>query len=202
MPDALAYSEAKNSLPGYCSVNSRNNFYARGVLFFTACGKGKHNFGERLQVEAVLCSLGELLHTEFLVPVNSTKPECEAGSGAQRSDNVVSHAERDISVCGLRILRQQPLGILICFFRSPQGREVPFLQNRLLVRFHSSSKRQRKKSFTVFWVSFLTLPRQLAGLSQGFAEAGHALWIRLAINPAKEFFFVQEEITGQYPLAA
>src|SRR5229473_6839949 len=49
-----------------------------GVLFFTACGKGKHNFGERLEVEAVLCSLGELLHTEFLVPVNSTKPECEA----------------------------------------------------------------------------------------------------------------------------
>src|SRR5216684_3190425 len=124
------------------------------------------------------------------------------GYESQRSDNVVCHAERDISVCGLRILRQQPLGILICFFRSPQGSEVPFLQNRLLVRFHSSSKRQRKKSFTVFWVSFLTLPRQLAGLSQSFAEAGHALWIRLAINPAKEFFFVQEEITGQHPLAA
>src|SRR6266576_738937 len=91
MPDALAYSEANNSLYGYCSVNP--------------CSKGKHDFGERLQVEAVLCSLGELLHTEFLVPVNSTKPECEPGGGAQRSDNVVCHAERDISVCGLRILR-------------------------------------------------------------------------------------------------
>src|SRR5260370_41652366 len=30
MPDALAYSEANNSLPGYCSVNSRNNFCSRG----------------------------------------------------------------------------------------------------------------------------------------------------------------------------
>src|SRR5438552_17451503 len=33
MPDALAYSEANNSLPGYCSVNSRNNFRARGACF-------------------------------------------------------------------------------------------------------------------------------------------------------------------------
>src|SRR6202030_3784776 len=33
MPDALAYSEANNSLPGYCSVNSRNNFWARGSCF-------------------------------------------------------------------------------------------------------------------------------------------------------------------------
>src|SRR6266567_8836709 len=33
MPDALAYSEANNSLPGYCSVNSRNNFCARGSCF-------------------------------------------------------------------------------------------------------------------------------------------------------------------------
>src|SRR6266487_4292895 len=33
MPDALAYSEANNSLPGYCSVNARNNFCARGSCF-------------------------------------------------------------------------------------------------------------------------------------------------------------------------
>src|SRR5260370_16876725 len=33
MPDALAYSEANNSLPGYCSVNPRNNFCARGSCF-------------------------------------------------------------------------------------------------------------------------------------------------------------------------
>src|SRR6266568_9087540 len=32
-PDALAYSEANNSLPGYCSVNPRNNFRARGSCF-------------------------------------------------------------------------------------------------------------------------------------------------------------------------
>src|SRR5258706_1689472 len=104
MPDALAYSEAKNSLPGYCSVNSRNNFYARGVLFFTACGKGKHNFGERLEVKAVLCSLGELLHTEFLVPVNSTKPECETGTSALRSNNVIGDARRDVRVGRVRML--------------------------------------------------------------------------------------------------
>src|SRR5260370_17144035 len=33
MPDALAYSEANNSLPGYCSVNPRNNFSAMGPRF-------------------------------------------------------------------------------------------------------------------------------------------------------------------------
>src|SRR5260370_41255086 len=33
MPDALAYSEANNSLPGYCSVNPRNNFSARESCF-------------------------------------------------------------------------------------------------------------------------------------------------------------------------
>src|SRR5260370_22743784 len=33
MPDALAYSEANNSLPGYGSVNPRNNFCARGCCF-------------------------------------------------------------------------------------------------------------------------------------------------------------------------
>src|SRR6266436_5331841 len=32
-PDALAYSKANNSLPGYCSVNPRNNFCARGSCF-------------------------------------------------------------------------------------------------------------------------------------------------------------------------
>src|SRR6266576_1208834 len=33
MPDALAYSEANNSLSGYCSVNPRNNFCARASCF-------------------------------------------------------------------------------------------------------------------------------------------------------------------------
>src|SRR6266704_6572187 len=33
MPDALAYSEANNSLSGYCSVNPCNNFCARGFCF-------------------------------------------------------------------------------------------------------------------------------------------------------------------------
>src|SRR5229473_6693711 len=33
MPDALAYSEANNSLSGYCSVNPRNNFCAKGSCF-------------------------------------------------------------------------------------------------------------------------------------------------------------------------
>src|SRR5260370_42550738 len=33
MPDGLAYSEANNSLPGYCSVNPRNNFCASGSRF-------------------------------------------------------------------------------------------------------------------------------------------------------------------------
>src|SRR5260370_27768377 len=33
MPDALAYSEANNSLPGYCSVNPLNHFCARGSCF-------------------------------------------------------------------------------------------------------------------------------------------------------------------------
>src|SRR6266403_517833 len=75
-----------------------------GVLFFTACGKGKHNFGERLEVKAVLCSLGELLHTEFLVPVNSTKPECETGTSALRSNNVIGDARRDVRVGRVRML--------------------------------------------------------------------------------------------------
>src|SRR5713226_2573160 len=33
VPDALAYSEANNSLPGYCSVNPRNNFCAGRSCF-------------------------------------------------------------------------------------------------------------------------------------------------------------------------
>src|SRR5258707_9473313 len=33
MPDALAYSEANNSLSGYCSVNSHNNSCARASCF-------------------------------------------------------------------------------------------------------------------------------------------------------------------------
>src|SRR5260221_12973814 len=44
---ALAYSEANNSLSGYCSLNSRNNLCARAFCFSRRAGGGKKNFGER-----------------------------------------------------------------------------------------------------------------------------------------------------------
>src|SRR6266481_8727522 len=75
-----------------------------GILLFTACGKSKHNFREWPEITAVFRRLGELLHTEFLVPVNSTKPECKAATSALRSNNVIGDAGGDVRVGRVRVL--------------------------------------------------------------------------------------------------
>ncbi len=54
----------------------------QGVLLFTACGEGQDNFGVRPEIAPVFYGPGDLLHTEFFVTVNSTKPEREARTAA------------------------------------------------------------------------------------------------------------------------
>ena len=78
----------------------------QGSLFFTARGKGKDDFGEGSQVATVLRSLGDLLHAELFVAVNSIEPEREAGTGALRSDNVVCYAKGYVSIGRVRIICQ------------------------------------------------------------------------------------------------
>jgi len=50
------------------------------------CGKGKHNLGKWSEIAAVF-RLGDSLHAEFFVAVNSAKPERKAGTGSR--DTVV-----------------------------------------------------------------------------------------------------------------
>src|SRR5260370_81295 len=174
----------------------------QGILFFTARGEGKDNFSERPEIAAVFRGPGDLLHAELFVAVNSIKPEHETRTSALRPDNVICDAGGDVRVCRVRMLRQQFLRISVSFFHLREAGEMPFLQNRFRIRFHSGGKRQRKKGFSIVGICFLALPGKFAGASESIAKMAHAPRIRAAVNPMQEFLFVQEKTAGQYALAA
>src|SRR5258708_12074920 len=173
----------------------------QGILFFTARGEGKDNFGERPEIAAVFRGPGDLLHAELFVAVNSIKPEHETRTSALRPDNVICDAGGDVRVCRVRMLRQQFLRISVSFFHLLEAGEMPFLQNRFRIRFHSGGKRKRKKGFSIVGICFLALPGKFPGASESIAKMAHAPRIRAAVNPMQEFLFVPEKIAGQYPLA-
>src|SRR6266478_5293297 len=68
MPDALAYSEAKNSLPGYCSVNSRNNFCARGSCFSRRAARASTILANGLYLKPFAAVLASCSIASFLSP--------------------------------------------------------------------------------------------------------------------------------------
>src|SRR5262245_50745749 len=57
-------------------------FLRQRVLLFAACGQGKDDFGEWPKIPSVFHGLGDLLHTELLVTVNSAKPKREPRTAA------------------------------------------------------------------------------------------------------------------------
>src|SRR6267143_6578518 len=173
----------------------------QGILFFTARGEGKDNFGERPEIAAVFRGPGDLLHAELFVAVNSIKPEQETRTSALRPDNVICDAGGDVRVCRVWMLRQQFLRISVSFFHLLEAGEMPFLQNRFRIPFNSGGKRQCKKGFSIVGICFLALPGKFAGASESIAKMAHAPQIRAAVNPTQEFLFVQEKIAGQYALA-
>src|SRR6267378_959819 len=127
--------------------------------------------------------------------------EYETRTSALRPDNVICDAGGDVRVCRVWMLRQQFLRISVSFFHLLEAGEMPFLQNRFHIRFHSGGKRQRKKGFSIVGICFLALPGKFAGASESIAKMAHAPRIRAAVNPTQEFLFVQEKIAGQYALA-
>ena len=58
----------------------RKTIFALGHFAFR--GEGKDNFGKWPEMASVFHSPGDLLHTEFFVTVNSTKPEREPRTAA------------------------------------------------------------------------------------------------------------------------
>src|SRR5258706_13820560 len=55
---ALAYSEANNSLSGYCSLNSRNNLCARAFCFSRRAGRGRIIFVNGRRERALFAAPG------------------------------------------------------------------------------------------------------------------------------------------------
>src|SRR4029077_8802034 len=100
----------------------------------------------------------------------------------------------------VRMLRKQFLRISVSFFHLLEAGDMPFLQNRFRIRFHSGGKRERKKGFSIVGICFLALPGKFAGAGESVAKMVHAPRIRTAVNPMQEFLFVQEKIAGQYAL--
>src|SRR6266851_2524360 len=75
MPDALACSEANNSLPGYCSVNSRNSFCARAFCFSRRAAKASTILPNGLRLRPFSAVLASCSNANLFVPVNSAKPD-------------------------------------------------------------------------------------------------------------------------------
>src|SRR5439155_23380656 len=73
-------------------------FLRQIILLLPASGQRQQDFCKRLQVPSVLNSLSKLLHTEFLITVNSPEPQNEARAAGEAPDNVVRCPQRDISV--------------------------------------------------------------------------------------------------------
>src|SRR5258705_12021971 len=99
------------------------------------------------------------------------------------------------------MLGQQLLGVGIRFLHALQALEMPFLQNRFGVRFHSGGQGQSEQGFSVAGIGFLALAGKLAGASESLAKTAHALRVRAAVNAMKKFLFVEEKIAGQHALA-
>src|SRR6202030_1188813 len=129
------------------------------------------------------------------------KPEHETRTSALRPDNVICDAGGDARVCRVRMLCQQFLRISVSFFHVLEAGEMPFLQNRFRIGFHSGGKRQRKKGFSILRICFLTCAVKYAAAIKSVAKMAHAPRIGAAVNPMQEFVFVQEKIAGQYALA-
>src|SRR6266850_4845623 len=99
------------------------------------------------------------------------------------------------------MLGQQLLGVGVRFLHALQAFEMPFLQNRFGVRFHTGGQGQSEQGFSVAGIGFLTLAGKLASASESVAKTAHALWVRAAVNAMQEFLFVEEKIAGQHSLA-
>ena len=101
-------------------------FPRQGVLFLAASRKGQHDFGERPEIAAVLRSVGDLLHAELFVAVNSAEPKSEAETRVQRANDVIGDAGRDVRVSSIGMPGEQLLGVIIGLFHALQAVEMLF----------------------------------------------------------------------------
>src|SRR5258708_2652542 len=172
-----------------------------GLMEFTATKSSAWSKSPGPRKTAAISGRSPKLSLPSPLAVNSIKPEHETRTSALRPDNVICDAGGDARVCRVRMLRQQFLRISVSFFHLLEAGEMPFLQNRFRIRFHSGGKRQRKKGFSIVGICFLPLPVKFAAASDSIAKMAHAPRIRAALDPMQEFLFVQEKIAGQYALA-
>src|SRR5215469_1071277 len=75
-------------------------------LIFTTRRESQNNFGKWSEVPAACGSSGHLSHADIFVSVNSVKPQAESRTRAQRADNVIGDAKRNVGICRVRVLRQ------------------------------------------------------------------------------------------------
>src|SRR6266480_799794 len=83
----------------------------QGILFFPASRQGQQDLGIRLQVPSLFNGVSKLFHAELFVAVDTSEPEQETLTSRKASDNVVGRAQSNIRVIGVRLLREQFLGM-------------------------------------------------------------------------------------------
>src|SRR5438876_11620812 len=167
------------------------------ILFLPARGQRQENFCNRLQVPSAFNGLSKLLHAELLVAMNSAESQEEARAAGEASNNVIGRPQRDIRVIGVRLLRQQWLGLFIGFLEPLQRFDMLLLENHIGVRFHSRRQGQSEERFRVAFIFFEAPARERSSEPDGFLKTLHARGVGFPLNAVQESFFIQEKIAGE-----
>ena len=133
--------------------------------------------------------------------MNSAESQEEARAAGEASNNVIGRPQRDIRVIGVRLLRQQSLGLFIGFLEPLQRFDMLLLENHIGVRFHSRRQGQSEERFRVAFIFFEAPARERSSEPDGFLKTLHARGVGFPLNAVQESFFIQEKIAGENILA-